>query len=150
MTSVMATPRCTSVPGTMIGKVWSAVTSAVCGKLKPLGSFPVYAGWIRAIRAGHTLVARGLDVRAPVLVECSARSGHPSSMSDPSVSSTDIVLDVEQIRRRAPLLGRHVTIAMIEGALHDVTLSAEPVRKEVFGELDAFLGAYVEGGSATG
>ncbi|HEX7740483.1 MAG TPA: alpha/beta hydrolase [Marmoricola sp.] len=118
--------------------------------LKPLESFPVYAGWIRAIRAGHARVAKGLDVHAPVLVECSARSGHPTSMNDPAVSATDIVLDVEQIRRRAPLISRHVTIAMIEGALHDVTLSAEPVRKTVFDELDAFLGAYVERGGAAG
>ena len=112
--------------------------------LKPVASFPVFAGWMRAIRAGHARVAAGLDVRAPILVECSARSGHPRSMADPDVSATDIVLDVEQIRRRAPLLGRHVTTAMIEGALHDVTLSSEPVRKVVFEELDTFLRAYVE------
>ena len=112
--------------------------------LKPLASFPVYAGWLRAVRAGHARVAAGLDVQAPMLVLTSARSGHPRSMAAPEVSSTDIVLDVEQIRRRAPFLGQHVTVAMIEGALHDVTLSAAPVRNVVFGEIDRFLGAYVE------
>jgi alpha-beta hydrolase superfamily lysophospholipase len=112
--------------------------------LKPIESFPVYAGWLRAIRRGQARVRRGLDVRAPVLVLCSARSGHPRSADDPDIHRTDIVLDVEQIRRRAPLLGRHVTLAMVEGALHDVTLSAEPVRTRVFAELDAFLAAYVE------
>ena len=112
--------------------------------LKPVASFPVYAGWLRAIRAGQARVAAGLDVRAPILVACSTRSGHPASMADPAVISTDIVLDVEQIRRRAPLLGGHVTVAMIEGALHDVTLSAEPVRKIVFEELDTFLSAYAD------
>jgi alpha-beta hydrolase superfamily lysophospholipase len=112
--------------------------------LKPIESFPVYAGWLRAIRRGQARVRRGLDVRAPVLVLCSARSGHPRSADDPDIHRTDIVLDVEQIRRRAPLLGRHVTLAMVEGALHDVTLSAEPVRTRVFAELDAFLAAFVE------
>jgi alpha-beta hydrolase superfamily lysophospholipase len=112
--------------------------------LKPIESFPVYAGWLRAIRRGHARVRRGLDVRAPVLVLCSARSGHPKGDDDPVIGSTDIVLDVEQIRRRAPLLARHVTIAMVDGALHDVTLSAEPVRRRVFAEIDAFLAAYVE------
>jgi alpha-beta hydrolase superfamily lysophospholipase len=112
--------------------------------LKPIESFPVRAGWLRAIRNGHARVRRGLDVRAPILVLCSARSGHPSGPDDPVITTTDIVLDVEQIRRRAPLLGRHVTIAMIDGALHDVTLSAEPVRRRVFHELDTFLSAYAE------
>src|SRR3954452_4482497 len=65
---------------------------------KPLQSWPVYAGWIRAIRSGQARVARGLDVPAPVLVLTSARSGHPRSMDDPDVFSTDIVLDVGQIR----------------------------------------------------
>jgi alpha-beta hydrolase superfamily lysophospholipase len=114
--------------------------------LKPIASFPVHAGWIRAIRAGHARVAAGLDVQAPVLVVCSARSGHPASAEHPDVMSTDIVLDVEQIRRRAPLLGHHVSLAMIDGALHDVTLSPEPVRTAVFDELDTFLGAYAEPG----
>jgi alpha-beta hydrolase superfamily lysophospholipase len=80
-----------------------------------------------------------------VLVLSSTRSGHPASMADPDVFSTDIVLDVEQIRRRAPLLGRHVTLAQVEGAMHDVTLSRPDVRKVVFDEVDRFLSAYVEG-----
>ncbi|RNM14286.1 alpha/beta hydrolase [Nocardioides pocheonensis] len=112
---------------------------------KPLESWPVYAGWIRAIRTGQARVAAGIDVRAPVLVLASTRSGHPSSIEDPDVSSTDIVLDVEQIRRRSTLLGRHVTLAQVEGAIHDVTLSRPEVRKVVFDEIARFLTAYVEG-----
>ena len=110
---------------------------------KPISSWPVYAGWIRAIRAGQIRVSRGLDVPAPVLVLSSARSGHPDTIDHPDTTSTDIVLDVEQIRRRAPLLGHHVTVVQIEGALHDVTLSATKVRDTVFGEIDRFLLGYV-------
>ena len=111
---------------------------------KPLESWPVYAGWIRAIRNGQARVATGLSLQAPVLVLSSTRSGRPRSMEDPDVSSTDIVLDVEQIRRRATLLGRHVTMAQVEGAIHDVTLSRPEVRKVVFDEVARFLTAYVE------
>lgn len=111
---------------------------------KPIESFPVYAGWIRAIRLGQARVARGLDVRAPVLLLSSARSGHPRGDDDPDLMCTDVVLDVERMRRRAPRLSRHVTIAQVEGALHDVTLSPEPARTRVFDELDRFLTAYVE------
>ncbi|MGO4257095.1 alpha/beta hydrolase [Marmoricola sp. RAF53] len=111
---------------------------------KPLDSWPIYAGWIAAVRSGQLRVARGLDVRAPVLVLSSARSTKPKVQSDPAVTTTDIVLDVEQIRRRAPLLGRHVTVAQVEGAMHDVFLSAKPVRDTVLGEIDRFLAAYVD------
>ncbi|MFL6157858.1 MAG: alpha/beta hydrolase [Marmoricola sp.] len=112
---------------------------------KPLESWPVYAGWIRAIREGQIKVSRGLEITAPILVLSSTRSGHPNSIHHPDIHSTDIVLDVEQIRRRAPLLGRHVTLAQIEGAMHDVTLSRAPVRKVVFDEVAVFLSAYVDG-----
>lgn len=111
---------------------------------KPINSWPVYAGWLRAIRTGHARVGSGLDLAAPILVLCSARSGHPRGHDDPVATSTDIVLDVEQIRRRAPLLGRHVTVAMLEGLIHDVFLSPEPARTSAFAELETFLDAYVE------
>ena len=111
---------------------------------KPIASWPVYAGWIRAIRAGQIRVSRGLEVPAPVLVLSSARSGHPPTFDHPDTTSTDIVLDVEQIRRRAPLLGRHVTLVQVDGALHDVTLSTAKVRDTVFAEMDRFLSAYVD------
>lgn len=111
---------------------------------KPLQSFPVYAGWIAAVRRAHARIARGIEVPAPVLVLSSTRTGYPVSALDPVVHSTDIVLDVEQIRRRAPMLGRHVTVAQIEGAIHDVTLSRPEVRKVVFDEISVFLSAYVE------
>lgn len=106
---------------------------------KPVESFPVRAGWARAIRAGHRRVAQGLDVQAPVLVLTSAHSSTPKGRSDPRMHSTDIVLDVEQMRRRTPLLGSHTTIAMIEGALHDVFLSAPDAREAAYAELEAFI-----------
>ena len=112
---------------------------------KPIESWPVYAGWIRAIRAGQITIARGIEVGAPVLVLSSARSSQPSSINHPDVHATDIVLDVEQIRRRAPLLGRHITLVQVEGAVHDVMLSREPVRKKVLDEVAVFLSAYVDG-----
>src|SRR5690606_10806715 len=89
---------------------------------KPLESWPVHAGWLRAVRRGHAAVHRGLEVGCPVLVLSSARTGRPTAMGE-EVHSTDIVLDVEQIRRWAPRLGHHVTSVAIEGARHDVVLS---------------------------
>jgi alpha-beta hydrolase superfamily lysophospholipase len=109
---------------------------------KPEASWPVYAGWIRAVRTGQARIERGLEVDAPVLLISSARSGQPTSETD--LRSTDVVLDVERMRRRAARLSRHVTIVQVSGALHDVTLSPEPARSQVYDEMQRFLSAYVD------
>ncbi len=111
---------------------------------KPMTSWPVYAGWIRAIRTGQGRIARGLTVDSPVLMVSSDRSSHPTSVADPDALRTDVVLDVERMRRRAVGLSRRVTIAQVPGALHDVVLSPEPARSRAYAELDRWLTAYVE------
>jgi alpha-beta hydrolase superfamily lysophospholipase len=113
---------------------------------KPLDSWPVYAGWLRAVRRGHRLIHRGIDVGAPVLVMTSGGSAYPKVWDD-TVSGHDIVLNVDQIRKWAHKLGDHVTLVRIPGALHDITLSAEPVRKAAFDEISRWLDAYVEDAS---
>ena len=61
-----------------------------------------------------------------------------------AVHRNDVVLDVEQIRRWASSLGRHVTSIAVEGARHDVVLSLPEVRARVYDELDTWLQAWVE------
>jgi alpha-beta hydrolase superfamily lysophospholipase len=111
---------------------------------KPIQSWPAYAGWLAAVRRGHADVHRGLDLPFPVLVMSSAASATPREMG-PDVHTHDIVLDVEQIRRWAPALGRHVTYVGIPDARHDVFLSLAEPRAHAFTELDRWLAAYVEG-----
>lgn len=110
---------------------------------KPIESYPVRAGWLRAVRRAHAQVHRGIDVGAPVLVLTSGASSSPKEWSE-AVDQHDIVLDVEQMRQWAHKLADHVTLARIEGARHDVTLSAEPVRKRAFAEVARWLEAYVD------
>jgi alpha-beta hydrolase superfamily lysophospholipase len=110
---------------------------------KPIESWPAYAGWLAAIRRGHAILHRGLDLAFPALVLSSARSTTPTRLGQ-DVHSTDIVLDVEQIRRWSSSLGRHVTYVGIEGARHDVFLSREEPRTRAFTELGRWLAAYVE------
>lgn len=105
---------------------------------KPRDSFPVRAGWLRAVRRGHRRVHRGIDVDAPVLVLCSSRSSTPQHWND-DITSTDVVLDVRQIARWSHRLARHVTIARIDGAMHDVFASTEPVRKLAYDEIRRWL-----------
>lgn len=109
---------------------------------KPLESWPVYAGWLRAVRRGHARVHRGLDLDVPTLVLTSSVSGRPRDW-DESCASSDIVLDVRQIRKWAHKLAKHVTIVSLEGALHDVTLSRKEVREKAFDEITRWHDAYV-------
>jgi len=108
---------------------------------RPVPSFPVRAGWLHAIMAGHAAVARGLDVEAPILTLVSARSLISPRWSE-EMRSADIVLDVELIARRAVQLGPVVTVVRIAGGLHDLALSAPPVRARFYAEIDRWLAGY--------
>jgi alpha-beta hydrolase superfamily lysophospholipase len=111
---------------------------------KPIDSWPAYAGWLTAIRSGQAALHRGLDLGFPALVLSSTRSSAPTELGE-DVHSTDIVLDVEQIRRWSSSLGQHVTYVGIEGARHDVFLSRAGPRDVAFAELGRWLMAYAEG-----
>jgi alpha-beta hydrolase superfamily lysophospholipase len=115
--------------------------------LKPVASVPVRAGWLRAIRRAQRRVHRGLDLRMPILVMCSATSSSPRAW-DELLLHSDSVLDVEQIARWSTRLGRHVTTVRIDEGMHDLVLSAPPVRAQVYRELERWIGAYLPRGSS--
>lgn len=105
---------------------------------KPIDGFPVYAGWLRAIRRAHAEVARGLGITCPVLVLHAQKSAWPRRWS-PAVMAADIVLDVADIKRLSPRLGQNVEVMAIEGALHDLTLAAAEARQATFEALGQWL-----------
>lgn len=98
--------------------------------------------WLAAIFRGQDQVARGLGIELPVLVLLSARSTIPTRWSE-DMKSTDSVLDVVGIARRVPDVGSLTTLVRIAGGLHDVTLSAEPVRERVWSETRRWFRGYV-------
>ena len=110
---------------------------------KPVESWPVFAGWLAAVRRGHAELHRGLEVGCPALVLSSGSSALPTEMGD-DVHRHDIVLDVAQIRRWATALGGHVTYVAIQGARHDVVLSLPGPRATAYREMDRWLATYVE------
>jgi alpha-beta hydrolase superfamily lysophospholipase len=111
---------------------------------KPLRGFPVRTGWLEAVRRGQRRLRAGLSIDVPVLLACSTRSFRGKRWQE-GIRLADAVLDVEHMVRWAPRLGRHITIARFDGGMHDLTLSGEKVRTEVFHELgrwaDGFLPA---------
>lgn len=109
---------------------------------RPEFAFPVRAGWLAAILEGHSQVARGLDVQVPILVLSSAASTISPVWQD-SMLWTDSVLDVTRMGQRALRLGSHVTVIRLPGALHDVLLSAVPVRQQAYESIRRWSRAYV-------
>lgn len=97
--------------------------------LKPHSGFPVRAGFLRSVRRAQAEVARGLDVSVPVLLACSTRSGDRVAPGPAELTSTDVVLSVDQMLERAPMIGDDVTIMQIPGGIHDLALSPSAARE---------------------
>ena len=110
-------------------------------ELKTTPAPPLRAGWLRAIRLGQARIAAGLQLPMPVLVLLSNRTKYARTWNE-GLRAVDTVLDVNQIARRSIQLGRHVTVVRLEGAMHDVVLSAPPVREQAFLELGRWCAAY--------
>ena len=93
---------------------------------------------MRAVRAGHAKLHRGLDIGVPALILRSNKSQFAKAYN-PSVDLAESVLDVKQIARWAGCLGDRTTIVPIDGARHDVFLSTEKPLATAFSELDLWL-----------
>ena len=86
-------------------------------------------------------VAAGIDVGAPVLTILSTRSTIQPQWTEAMLSS-DIVLVVDEIAQRAVRLGPTVTVARIDGAMHDVFLSRKPARAAAYASITRWLRGY--------
>jgi alpha-beta hydrolase superfamily lysophospholipase len=102
---------------------------------RPARGFPTRPGWLAAILDGHRRVAAGIDVGCPVLVLLSTRSSPPLAW-DEAMTSSDSVLVVDDIARSATRVGSLVTIARIDGAIHDVFLSRPEPRAAAYRALE--------------
>lgn len=110
--------------------------------LKGDPAFAVRVGWMSAVLAGHARVARGLSIDAPILVMTSSRSDFRRKWDD-ALKSSDIVLDVNNIAKRAAVLGEVVTLVRVKDGIHDLVLSAPHVRARVFDEMRRWMRGYV-------
>lgn len=95
---------------------------------KPVRGFPIYFGWVRAIRKAHAVVHRGLRVECPVLLLHSSGSVKSTGAWDDAFLENDIVLDVVHMKRYGPRLGRDVTLHEVSHGMHDLFLSRPDVR----------------------
>jgi alpha-beta hydrolase superfamily lysophospholipase len=107
-------------------------------RLKPIKGFPAYFGWVKAMRDAQAKVHSGLAISCPILSMHSDKSDRGTQWKD-SFRTSDIVLDVADIERWSPSLGRSVTVSAIKDGLHDLVLSRKDVRESVFRTLFSWL-----------
>ena len=105
---------------------------------RPERGFPTHPGWLAAIVEGHRRVATGVDVQCPTLVMLSARSSNPLVWSE-DMTSSDGVLVVDDIAKAATRIGRDVSIARIDGGIHDLFLSRPGPRAAAYRALEDWL-----------
>ncbi|MET0781615.1 MAG: alpha/beta hydrolase [Microbacterium sp.] len=105
---------------------------------RPEQTMAVHHGWLYAILAGHTRVAAGLEIDAPVCVLLSEKSAVPNRWSE-ELTRADTVLVVDDIARASLRLGDSVTVERIPGALHDVFLSRADARDIAYERLDRWV-----------
>ncbi|MGO4584232.1 alpha/beta hydrolase [Arthrobacter sp. 2RAF6] len=117
-------------------------------KLRPPLAFPMRAGWLSAVLSGHTRVAHGLRIDIPILVLISGASANGMVWQE-SMRRSDAVLDVNTMAVRAMTLGRTVTLERVDGGLHDVFLSAGPVRADAYDRLARWIHGYITNGPGT-
>jgi alpha-beta hydrolase superfamily lysophospholipase len=126
---------------------WQSVSDEAHGEWhldplwRPKASFPIRAGWAKAVLAGHAAVERRLDIRAPALVMLSDRT-HIQVEWTVELMEADAVIDVEETANRALRLGRRVAVFRYPGAIHDVFLSRRGVREEAYRDLAVWLRGY--------
>ncbi|MBT8162355.1 MULTISPECIES: alpha/beta hydrolase [Arthrobacter] len=126
---------------------WQSVSNQAHGEWtldpvwRPRASFPIRAGWTKAVLAGHAAVERKLNIDAPVLVLLSGRTRIQAEWSA-ELMRVDAVIDVEQTARRALGLGRRTAVFRYPGALHDVFLSRRTVRQQAYRDVAIWLASY--------
>ncbi|MGO4298707.1 alpha/beta hydrolase [Leifsonia sp. RAF41] len=111
---------------------------------RPVRGFPVHPAWLTAVLAGHARVAAGLDIDAPVLTLLSSRSTLLPYWTTDMLRS-DVVLVVRDIAERALGLAPAVTVSWVKDALHDVFLSAPPVRASAYAAMERWMRGYLSG-----
>lgn len=104
---------------------------------KPINGFPTYFKWITAISRAQKKLP-DFSIQVPVLIMHSSCSRNISTFSNLAMSS-DIVLNIEDIKRIGSGLGKQVSLLEIENAQHDIFLSPETVREVAFEKMFNWL-----------
>lgn len=106
---------------------------------KSVGEFPVYNGFLRAVRIGQKKLQKGLDVQCPVFLLCSDKKGNRSEEIKPYYFNSDCVLDPGHMTKHIVSVGKNIKQVIIKDGLHDLALSPKPAREKYFKEITGWL-----------
>ena len=102
-------------------------------------SYPkVYLSFVHAIYEAQKEIYSGTQISVPTLVMHSHQTKNPRKFNQDTQNS-DVILSVKGIEKYAKKLQGDVTIMTIKNGLHDLVLSAPPVRAEVYTKLFTWL-----------
>lgn len=106
-------------------------------KLKPIEGFPTYFKWaIGIVNAQRALP--NANIQVPVLLLHSDKSLKKNKYSK-KVTQADIILDVEDMKRIGPKIGKNVTLVEIKNGMHDLFLSKKQIREDALNKMFGWL-----------
>ncbi|OCB78867.1 alpha/beta hydrolase [Flavobacterium crassostreae] len=105
---------------------------------KPHAIPKVNLGFLRAIHLAQNNIQNHPKLGVPMLVLYSSRSIFEKKWSENFLKS-DAVLNVKHIEKYAKQINGNVATCEIQNALHDVLLSAKPVRENAYQKIAAWL-----------
>lgn len=105
---------------------------------KLMQSPDVETGWLRAIDQAQMKLHNGVSIAVPVLLMHSATT-HNTSQWDSTCNHSDIVLDVNDIKKYGHRLGHNITEMTVYGGVHDLMLSEQSTRNEIYEKLFKWL-----------
>ena len=105
---------------------------------RPVNGFKVTTGFLNAVFNAQARVKKGLELDMPVLALLSSHNYLLPRWHD-SATSSDVALNVQAVAHRCIDLGRDLHLHRLPGALHDVFLSAPPVRAQAYMQLGSWL-----------
>jgi len=98
----------------------------------------VYLSFIRAIYEAQKEIHIGAQITVPALIMHSHKTTYPKKF-DQNAQSTDVILEVKDIIKYGNKLQGDVTVMTVQNGLHDLVLSAPPVRAELYQKLFEWL-----------
>mgnify|MGYP001032561654 CR=1 FL=1 len=91
----------------------------------------VNMGWIRAVYHAQNQVKKGIIIKQAVMMMCPVKSVKGRKWND-AFRYGDAILNVDDMIKYARGIKGNCEIITLEGAVHDVMLSVQPVRQEAF------------------
>ncbi len=98
----------------------------------------VNAGWVKAIYEAQKRIWHGISINKPTLIAYPSRSYHNLWWNDAFLRS-DAVVNVKHIRKYAHMVKGQVTQVEIDGAVHDLYLSAPQVQENVLSIVNSWI-----------